>query len=155
MSIGSGLIYTFQTTTGAGKWIGYQVIYGLGMGLCFQTPNLATQTCLPRHDVPIGMALMFFGQLLGAAVFVSVGENVLSNQLVARLSSLPGFNPGLVASGGLTSVLDSIPPNRQSTVLMAYNESLQRVFMVGLILSCLATLGFWVMEWRNILQKAL
>lgn len=153
MSVGSGLIYSWQVTTGEGKWIGYQVLYGLGMGLCFQTPSLATQTCLPRNDVPVGMALMFFGQLLGAAVFVSVGQNVLSNQLAARLSKLPGFDRSLVTSGGVTSLIDAMPSNLRGTVFLAYNESLQRVFLVGLILSCLATLGFFVMEWKNILKK--
>jgi hypothetical protein len=153
MSIGAGLIYTFQVTTGEGKWIGYQILYGLGMGWCFQTPNLATQTCLPRKDVTIGMALMFFGQLLGSAVFVSVGQNVLSNQLVARLSGLPGFDRSLVSSGGATSLIDSMPSNLRGTVLEAYNESLQRVFLVGLILACLASLGFFMMEWKNILKK--
>ena len=102
MSIGAGLITTFQAVgTGSDKWIGYQVLYGFGMGLCFQTPNLATQTVLPKKDVPMGLALMFFGQLLGAAVFVSVGENVLDNQLLQRLSSIgiPNFDKSLVTSG--------------------------------------------------------
>lgn len=153
MSIGSGLIYTWQVTTGEGKWIGYQVLYGFGMGLCFQTPNLATQTCLPKKDVPVGIALMFFGQLLGAAVFVSVGQNVLSSQLAARLSNVPGFNQSLITSGGITSLIDALPSDFRETVLVAYNKSLKRVFLVGVILSCLATLGFFVMEWKSILKK--
>ena len=153
MSVGSGLIYTWQVTTGEGKWIGYQVLYGLGMGLCFQTPNLATQTCLPKKDVPVGIALMFFGQLLGAAVFVSVGQNVLSNQLVARLSNVPGFNQSLITSGGITSLINALPSDFRDTVLVAYNESIKRVFLVGVILSCLATLAFFVMEWKSILKQ--
>ena len=31
MSIGAGLITTFTPGTGHAKWIGYQVIYGLGL----------------------------------------------------------------------------------------------------------------------------
>ncbi|KAK9358832.1 major facilitator superfamily domain-containing protein [Lipomyces starkeyi] len=92
-----------------GKWIGYQVLYGFGMGLCFQATNLAAQMVLPRKDVPVGSSLIFFSQLLGAALFVSVGENVLDNQLVQRLSGLPGFNSSLITSGGATSLLSSLP----------------------------------------------
>lgn len=63
MSVGAGLLTTLQVDTGEGKWIGYQIIYGFGMGLCFQAPNLAAQTVLPMKDVPMGLALLFFGQL--------------------------------------------------------------------------------------------
>jgi len=153
MSVGAGFLTTFQVNTGEGKWIGYQILYGIGLVLCFQIPNLAAQTTLPKQDVPTGLALMLFGQLLGAAVFVAVGENVLSNQLVQRLSGVPGFNSSLVTSGGATSLLGSIPTNLRETILAAYNEALQKVFQVGLIMSCLAVLGAAMLEWRSVLKK--
>lgn len=153
IAIGAGLITTFQVSTAEGKWIGYQVLYGFGMGLCFQTPNLATQTCLPKRDVLIGLALMFFGQLLGAAVFISVGENVLSNQLLKRLSGIPGFDRSLVTSGGITAFLDAVPTDQRGTVLIAYNEALRRVFLIGLILSCLSVIGTAAMEWKSVKKQ--
>lgn len=154
MSVGAGLLTTLQVDTGEGKWIVYQVLYGIGLGLCFQVPNLAAQTVLPKNDVPIGLALMLFGQLLGAAVFVAVGENVIGNQLVQRLSGVPGFNSSLITSGGgATSLLSSLPANLRETVLTAYNEALRKVFQVGLIVSCLAVLGAATLEWRSILKK--
>ncbi len=153
MSVGAGLLTTFQVNTGIGKWIGYQVVYGIGMGLCFQVPNLAAQTVLPKSDVPIGLALMLFGQLLGAAVFVAVGENVLGSQLVKKLSGVPGFDPSLVTSGGATSLINSMPADQKGTVLIAYNESLRTVFQVGLILSCLTVLGAVLLEWKSILKQ--
>jgi hypothetical protein len=96
---------------------------------------------------------MFFSQLLGASVIVSVGENVLDNQLVQRLSGVLGFNPRLVTSGGATSLLNSLPANLRGTVLTAYNESLRKVFQIGLIMSCLTALGAATLEWRSILKK--
>jgi hypothetical protein len=153
MSVAAGLLTTLEVDTGKGKWVGYQVLYGFGMGLCFQVPNLAAQTVLPTKDVPVGIALMFFGQLLGAAVFVSVGENVLDNQLVQRLSGLPGFNSSLITSGGATSLLSSLPVILRETALTAYNEALRKVFQIGLIVSCLTVLGAATLEWRSILKK--
>lgn len=150
MCAGAGLLTTLQVDTSAGRWVGYQVLYGLGLGLCFQVPNLAAQTCLPRKDVPTGLALMLFGSLVGASVFVAVGENVLSNQLVQRLAGLPGFDPSLVTSGGATSLLDSLPDNLRETALVAYNEALRTVFIVGLIPSCLAALGTFSLEWKTV-----
>jgi hypothetical protein len=153
MSVGAGLLTTFRVDTGEGKWIGYQVLYGIGLGLCFQVPKLAAQTVLPKNDVPMGLALMLFGQLLGAAVFVAVGENVLGNQLVQRLSGVPGFKSSVITSGGATSLLSSLPANLRETVLTAYNEALRKVFQVGLIVSCLTVLGAASLEWRSILKK--
>jgi MFS family permease len=153
MGVGSGLLTTFQVDTGHAMWIGYQVVYGFGMGLCFQTPNLAAQTVLPPEDVPIGLALMFFGQLLGAAVIVAVGENVLANQLLQRLSSIPGFDPKHVTSGGATALLTMLPEEYQDQALVAYNEALRRVLQVGLIVSCLAVIGAFGLEWRSVRGK--
>ena len=153
MAIGAGLLTTLQVDTSNGEWIGYQILYGFGMGLCFQAPNLAAQTVLPIQDVPIGGALMFFAQLLGAAVFVSVGENVLDNQLVQRLSGLPGFNSTLVTSGGATSLLTNLPMDLRETVLTSYNEALRKVFQIGLIMSCFTIFGSAMLEWRSVLKK--
>ncbi|KAJ5920083.1 hypothetical protein N7516_010941 [Penicillium verrucosum] len=150
MSVGAGLLTTFQVDTSEGKWIGYQIVYGIGLGLCFQVPNLAAQTVLPKSDVPSGLALMLFGQMIGAAVFVSVGENILANQLVKRLSGLPGFNSNLVTSGGVTGLLDTMPAGLHNTVLHSYNDALRKVFQVGMVLSCLTVLGAVTLEWKSV-----
>ncbi|EXJ80874.1 hypothetical protein A1O3_07161 [Capronia epimyces CBS 606.96] len=155
MAVGAGLLTTLQVDTAEGKWIGFQVLYGFGMGLCFQTPNLAVQTVLPKRDVPMGLALMFFGQLLGAAVFVSVAQNVLDTQLLHRLAAIPGLGRGvdLISSAGATSLLDSVPTNLLPTVLSAYNDALRSVFEIGLVLACLAVLGVASLEWRSVLRE--
>lgn len=150
MSVGAGLITTFWLDTSEGKWIGYQVLYGIGVGLCFQVPNLAIQAVLPKAEVPTGLALMLFTNLLGSSIFVSVGENVLSNQLISRLAKIPGFSKDLVTSSGATSLIDALPSEYRNTVLVAYNESLQKVFQIALILSCIAVLGCATLEWKNI-----
>ncbi|CAI7647354.1 unnamed protein product [Penicillium viridicatum] len=150
MSVGAGLLTTFQVDTSEGKWIGYQIVYGIGLGLCFQIPNLAAQTVLPKPDVPSGLALMLFGQMIGAAIFVSVGENILANQLVKSLSGLPGFNSNIVLSGGVTALLDTMPVDLRDAVLHSYNDALRKVFQVGMVISCLTILGAATLEWKSI-----
>ena len=150
MAVGAGMLTTFEVDTSSGKWIGYQVLYGFGLGSCFQIPNLAVQTALPKEDVPMGLALMLFGSLIGSTVFVSVGENVFSNQLVQRLSGFPGFDVELLTSGGVTALLDSLPAGSRTSALAAYNEALRMVFRVGLIVSCLAVLGAATLEWLSV-----
>ncbi|POS77905.1 major facilitator superfamily transporter [Diaporthe helianthi] len=152
LSIGAGLLTTLQVSTGQGKWVGYQVIYGFGMGLTFQAPNLAAQTVLPNHDVPIGTSLMFFSQLLGGSIFISVGQNVLNNELVKHLSGVAGFDPASILDAGATTLTRLAEPLR-TTVLVAYNESLGTVFQVGLVMTCLTILGGASLEWRSVKSK--
>ncbi|KAL7625627.1 hypothetical protein AAE478_004847 [Parahypoxylon ruwenzoriense] len=150
MSVGAGLLTTLQPDTGTGKWIGYQILYGFGMGTCFQAPNLAAQTVLPTKDVPVGTSLVFFSQLLSGSIFLSVGQNVLDTQLLQRLSGLPGFQPSMIEDNGATTLSSSLPPELLGPVLVAYNESLREVFRVGLCLSCLTILGSAAMEWKSV-----
>ena len=152
MSTGAGLLTTLELDTPQAKWIGYQFLWGFGMGMTFQAPNLAAQTVLQTKDVPVGTSLMFFSQLLGGAVFLSVAQNVLNNQLLGRLSGVPGFTPEFFRTAGATSLTD-LPPAIKAVVLPAYNEALREVFRVGLILSCLTLLGALAMEWRSVKSK--
>jgi hypothetical protein len=150
MAVGSGLLTTLTVNSGPGMYIGYQIVWGLGMGMTFQAPNLAAQTVLKQRDVPIGTSLVFFSQLMGGAIFISVGQNVLNNQLLERLTGLPGFSPALISANGATTLRTVLPANLLEPVLIAYNDSLQRVFQVGLIMTCLTILGAAAMEWKSV-----
>lgn len=152
LSIGAGLLTTLQVGTGEGKWIGYQVVYGFGMGLTFQAPNLAAQTVLPTHDVPIGSSLMLFSQLLSGAIFVSIGQNVLNNELLQKLAGIPGFDASTILDSGATTIT-ALPEPLRSAVLVVYNAALRRVFQVGLVMTCLTLLGAVAMEWRSVKSK--
>ena len=148
MSVGAGLLTTLHVNTPMSKLIGYQFLYGFGLGMGQQAPSLAAQTVLKKDDIPVGASLVFVMQLLGGTIFISVGVNVLDSELIKRLASIPGFDPSSVTSTGVTSFVD-IPAAAKAAVLSAYNASLRRVFYVGLILACLSMLGALGMEWRS------
>jgi MFS family permease len=149
-AVGAGLLTTLEINTSEGKWIGFQIVYGFGLGSCSQAPNMAAQTVLPREDVAIGASLMFFGLQLFGAVFISVGQNVLDNQLANRLAGIPGFSPRLIQSTGATELLKLIPAEYHAAALEAYNDSLRVCFQVCLIMACLSILGALGMEWRSV-----
>jgi hypothetical protein len=120
------------------------------LGLSSQAPSLAAQTVLPKPDIPIGVSLMFFSQLLSGAIFVSVGQNIFENQLIQSLSSVPGFSTQMIENSGATALTTNLPASIKGTVLVAYNESLRKLFQVGLILACIHLLGALAMEWRSV-----
>lgn len=51
LSVGSGLIATFSPSTPAGKWIGYQILYGAGRGLGLQMVCLILSMTDPSPHV--------------------------------------------------------------------------------------------------------
>ena len=154
MSIGAGLLTTFETTTGHSKWIGYQIIYGFGVGFGMQQPIIAAQTVLPLADVPMGTSIIVFTQILGGAIFISVAQNVFSNQLVANLrTAVPNLNPGIVLQTGATNLKDAIPKEFLHGTLIAYNKALTQTWYVGVALACLSCIGAAGMEWKSVKQK--
>ncbi|KAL4893882.1 MFS general substrate transporter [Aspergillus ambiguus] len=149
MAVGAGLLTTLQVETQQGEYIGYQVLYGFGLGNMLQISNLAAQTVLQTSDIPVGVSLLSFGQQLGGAIFVSVGQTVLTNELAGRLKGLHGFEPSMLTKVGATSLIDQLPNGIRDKAVAAYNNSLRTVFQVGLIIVCLTMLGSIGLEWRS------
>ncbi|KAL2819304.1 major facilitator superfamily domain-containing protein [Aspergillus cavernicola] len=149
-SIGGGLLSTLSASSNHRSWIGYQVVFGLGIGCGFQTSNLAAQAVLPRVDVPIGMALMFFMQQLGGAILLAVDQNLLTTKLVGRLSHVAGLDAEAIINTGATDIRDMVPSGELDTVVGAYNYALTRIFIVTAALSACAILGALAVEWRSI-----
>ncbi|KAI0469296.1 putative MFS aflatoxin efflux pump, partial [Xylaria cf. heliscus] len=150
MIIGAGLLTTLQVDISMAKWIGYQVLYGFGLGMGIQIPNIAAQTVLQQAYVASGVALMLFGLQLGGAIFISVGQSVFANELSSRLSRLQGFDKSMIQDNGATVISNSIPIELRPRVLDAYNGALRNTFRVGLIIAALTVIGAVGMEWRSV-----
>ncbi|KAF2122815.1 putative MFS multidrug transporter [Lophiotrema nucula] len=150
LSIGAGMLTTWTVYTSRGKWIGYQVIYGFGLGLGIQAPNLAMQATLSRLDVPMGTALMFFSQMLGGSVFVSAAQNVFASELRRLLGGVQGVNVEALIRAGAVGMRHVVDPITLREVLEVFNKALVSVFYVAVAVSCTSSLGSLMMEWRSI-----
>lgn len=152
-AVGAGVLTTLHVNSSTGQWIGYQILYGFGLGACFQASNMAAQTVLPRNEVSIGASLMLFAQTLFGSIFVSVGQNVLDGQLANRLADISGITPQQIEAAGVTGLFKVMPSQYHPRVLEAYNDSLCVCFQVALIMVCLSILGGLCMEWRNVKKQ--
>jgi hypothetical protein len=149
-TIASGLLSTLTPRAGPGKWIGYQVLYGVGLGVGAQAANLASQTVLPRADVALGTAMMFFMQQLGGSIFLAVGQNIFSRKLIKRLSGLAGLDAQGIVNTGATELRKAVPIGELGNVLDAYSYALTRVFILSAALSACTLLGALLVEWKSI-----
>lgn len=154
MAVGGGLLSTFTPSTGHSKWIGYQVLFGAGVGFGMQQGMLAAQTVLPKKDVPIGTALMMFANTLGGAIFVSVAQNVFTNSLLDNIKQVvPDINPAIVLSTGATAIKDKIPQQFLAGVQLAYNNAIVQAFYAGVAMAALSIIGAVLMEWKSVKGK--
>jgi len=50
-TIATGLIYTLDIGSSSSKWIGYQALAGIGIGLAFQVPMIANQAFVKMSEI--------------------------------------------------------------------------------------------------------
>ncbi|KAF3061632.1 putative HC-toxin efflux carrier TOXA [Daldinia childiae] len=150
MAVGQGLMSTFKVDEDSPHWIGYQIIVGFGLGMGMQTAGLSAQAVLPKPDIPTGIALMFFCQQLGGAVFVSVGQNLLSSYIVGHVTDIPGLDPKEITNEGATDLVNKVPPEYKLRVKELYNGAISRIFLCGMGVALVALVAALFMEWKNI-----
>ena len=153
MSIGAGFMTSFDPHTSHMEWIGYQVVYGLGLGIAMQQASLAAQTVLLKRHVPLGVALMQFSQALGGALALGIAQNVFAKALVGNLkeADVSGVDPVTVLETGVT---DMAGLGGGGGLLGAYNGAITKSFQVTLVLSSLAFTACLFMEWRSLKKGA-
>lgn len=154
MSVGAGLLSTFSPSTASGAWIGYQIIFGIGVGLGMQQPMMAVQTALDIKDIPTGSSVVVFLQTLGGALFVSVAQSVFTNQLVASLQeNVPTLDPKVILVTGATNLQNTVPAELLSGVVAAYSTALTKSFVVSVGLAAFTIVGSVFIPWKSVKGK--
>lgn len=115
-----------------------------------QLSNLAAQAVLPRSDVSTGMALNFFAQQLGGAIFIPVAQNVFASGIISKLNGVAGLDPQVIVDTGATDLHNVVPARALPVAVNAFNYGVTRTFLVSVGLSAGTLLAASVMEWKNI-----
>ncbi|KAF4555296.1 Efflux pump roqT-like protein 2 [Elsinoe fawcettii] len=150
-AIAAGLMSTWTVNTPVGHWIGYQLLYGAGVGFGLQLTLIAIQTVLPKKDIPTGTAVIAFSQTLGGAIFISVAQNINTNKLLANLQqTVPMLEPQVILRTGATELRNIVPPDMLQGVLLAYNSALTQTFYVGVATAALSIFGSVFIEWKSV-----
>lgn len=90
-------------------------------------------------------------------MFLCVGQNVFTNQLLQQVRRLaPGVDPYMTVDVGAADIHDAVKkqyPESLDAVIKAYNNALQRVFLICLVLACLSVLAAFGMEWVSVKKE--
>lgn len=153
-TVGCGLLTMLKVDGSTGTWIGFEIVAAVGLGMAVQQTYTATQTVLSNKDIPIGTAAVVSMQSLGGAIFVSVGNTILQNELFRAGNSgeIPGVNVQQVIDAGASGFRAIIPAGELEPLLIAYNKALQKVFTAAIPLAGLAFVASLFLQWKNILK---
>lgn len=154
MAIGTGLISTFTPNTGHSQWIGYQILFGFGIGCGIQQPVNVVQTILERSDISTGAAIMMFMRFIGPTIFLPVAQNLFLSRLISQMKNLPDISPQAVTNGGATQLRDLASGDDLSTLLSDYNTAITDVAYISVTAATLTILGSLLVEWRNLKKRA-
>lgn len=157
MSVGAGMLSTLTVDAGAGHWVGYQILFGVGVGIGMQQTMVAIQASLDQSDVAVGTAIIIFSQTLGGALFICVAQNVFQNKLVSNVAAahISGLDPKAVVSIGATQIQTLIPKQYLSVVLQAYDGAVMNTFYVSAAMATLSLVGALFMPWNSVKGKKL
>lgn len=134
-TVGSGLIFTLAVGSGSGEWIGYQVLVGIGLGLCMQTAVIVAQAIVDPADLSTASALALFFQLLGGAVWLSVGQSIFTNKLILNLHKEASIDVGAVVAAGATELRKVLSGQDLTYAVNSYMAGLKDAYAVGIALA--------------------
>ncbi|RWA08503.1 hypothetical protein EKO27_g6614 [Xylaria grammica] len=159
LSTGIGLITTFKLTTPLSRWFGYQVITGLGTGVCFQIGLLVVQNVLSQELVPQGTACVQFFQSLGGALFIAVAQTLFQNGLIDGIRrAAPQLDPTIFINSGardIPEILEKLgQPDSLEHVLMAYMSGLRNTYYMSTAAAVAAFLVTLGLDWKKIKKNS-
>ncbi|KAK6432414.1 hypothetical protein LTR95_011418 [Oleoguttula sp. CCFEE 5521] len=153
-TIGYGLIYTLGVDSTATAWVGSQILAGIGLGMCFQTPVMAAQALAPQEDLATTSAIMIFFQTMGGAIFVSAAQSSFSNSIIS--SVVLRKDAGLLFKAltlGATQLKGMLSTEEMSSVIAAYMDGLSTTFVMALVLAACSILVSPLSPWINVKGK--
>lgn len=129
-AIGAGLMTRFVPSSSVGVWVGYQVLSGFGRGITQQQPILAVQQGLEPTKIPIGVAMVLFGQFFGGGVFLALADTDLSSTLISSIPEYaPSANVTAIIGAGASGVRNVVTAEQLPGVILAYNKAIDNVFV--------------------------
>jgi MFS transporter, DHA2 family, glioxin efflux transporter len=136
-TIGVGLIYSIDDTTASTKkWIGYEIVTAIGVGLALQLPMIANQALVVSDDIPEATALTLFFENMGTTVFNAATEAAFTSSVI---SSLKGVDAAAVIAAGASQLRKLFSGQELQEVLSSYLDGCRVSHALSLTCGGIAT----------------
>lgn len=142
MAAGCGSLATLDADSSMGAWIGFQLMFGLGNGMVFNTMIPPLLASLPSSEVATATAtwtfMRSFGQIWGIAIPSAIFNQRIDTLVQKRLSAYPNIAQLLVRGGAYQKAtaifINSLPERNEvrGIVVNVYVEALKTVWYVSI-----------------------
>ncbi|MDL4820436.1 MFS transporter [Actinomadura opuntiae] len=126
-------------------------LLGFGLGLVMQVLVIAVQNAVSYSDLGSATSGVTFFRQIGGSFGVAVFGSIFSNELASHVSDLakgrmlpPGFDPSAVQ--GNPKLLDRFPGSVKQSVLHAYAQSIDTVFLWAVPFAAVAFVLTWFLR---------
>ncbi|KAJ8113163.1 hypothetical protein ONZ43_g5218 [Nemania bipapillata] len=154
-TLGAGLLTTLGPNLETGKYVGYQLLLGIGCGLCLQIPVIVGQAFSSPADIPAVTAILLFFQTMGGTIFISAAQSIFANRLIVSLAgNTSGVIPKEVVAVGADQLRAVFSGAQLKDVLDAYIIGLRDAWILGVVTAGLAFLSSFLTGFRSIKQGA-
>ncbi|KIJ62495.1 hypothetical protein HYDPIDRAFT_94505 [Hydnomerulius pinastri MD-312] len=147
--VAGGLLFTTAENTPPAKLIGYQILYGIGVGANLDKTLikfLPVQADTDMKSVSVCSAIASFMQILGGFIGVTTAGAIFNNRLRYNLAIYaPYVDPGPVTAG-VTAIYKVVAPDLRPGVIHAYMKSLDCVFVTAVPSAVLTIVGAVLMR---------
>ncbi|KAI5480496.1 DUF221-domain-containing protein [Pseudohyphozyma bogoriensis] len=130
--IGAGLLYTITPDTSSAKLIGFQILFGCGLGVQMMA-SFAMQCEFAKDRKFLGQSsgLNNFSMLLGGVVGLAGAEANFSTQLDKNLAKYAPDAPEATIKESPTLIRSAVSAEELPAVLKAYCKSINAVLIMG------------------------
>ncbi|KAH8429394.1 uncharacterized protein LDX57_007058 [Aspergillus melleus] len=105
---------------------------------------------MTKSELPPAISLLFFGQQLGGSVFLSIAQNIMSQELINNVKSqLPDVDASMIVNSGATDLRDAVSSDKMDTLLHVYNDTVVKVFYLAIALACVGVVVALFVEWKD------
>ncbi len=150
MTLGLFLFSLLTPTTPLAISSVYMVVLGLGIGCVMQVLVVAVQNAVPQSQLGTATSSSTFFRSIGGAFGVAVFGAIFNNRLAANLPKyLPPAALHAVHGSNVSASpkqLDALPPAIHHGYVLAFNDSLHVVFLIGAPVALLAFALTWLLK---------
>ncbi|KAI1370090.1 major facilitator superfamily domain-containing protein [Hypoxylon crocopeplum] len=154
LSIASGLYALLQPGSPTGYWVGFQILAGVGSGLGLQVAIIAIQAAVTAEELSSAMAFIVFTQSLGPAIVLSLCQLIFIESLKSQIPQhAPLADIAGIIQAGATRFRAVVGDGDLDGVLIAYANSIDRVFYLVSAMAAACIIVLWGMGWTDLRKK--
>lgn len=114
-------------------------------------PLVAVQHATLPEELSSAMAFIVWCQYVGPTIFLTLYNTVFDTSLRSQLrQQVPTADISVIVAAGATEFRNIVSPEDLPRVLVAYSNSLDRVFYLTAATGVMAWLAAWGMGWKDI-----